>query len=224
VTTTAPPTPAPGPGPAPAPAPSGWWRRNRWALVALPLALLLVLAASADRVRTLWWEQGLHRPTVGAPGETVSFDQRVRDGLGGTSRIAVQVRLDGVHEPATLPRDLVVPDGARAVQVDLTLAADPDLVLAGCSLAVRDAAGTRYDYVSIAWGAYQPVSPCVPEDAPGPMPSLGDLDDEDQAADPGPPRPATWTVSPVVVLPADVEPTDVVLWWQLPQHVLLQVG
>jgi len=221
VTTTAPPTPAPGPAPDPV-AGRGWWRRNRWALVALPLALVLVLAASADRVRTLWWEQGLHRPTVGAPGETVTFSQRVRDGLGGTSPVEVRVRLDGIGEPAELPRDLVVPDGARAVQVDLTLWADPDVILAGCSLAVRDAAGTRYDYVPNAWGAFQAVSPCVPEDAPGPMPSLGVLDDPD--ADPGPTRPGTWTVSPVVVLPADVEPTEVALWWQLPQHVLLGAG
>ena len=96
----------------------------------------------------------------------------------------------------------------------------PDVVLRGCSLAVRDADGTRYDYVANGWGATQPASPCVPADAPGPAPSLGDLDDV-LTPDSTPRRPATWTVSPVVVLPADVQVSDVVLWWQLPQHVVL---
>ena len=87
---------------------------------------------------------------------------------------------------------------------------------------MRDAAGTRYDYVSNGWGALQPVVPCVPEDTPGPWPSLGDLDDV--LADPdAPPRPATWSVSPVVVVPEGVEVADVVLWWQKPQYVLLEV-
>jgi hypothetical protein len=30
-------------------------------------------------------------------------------------------------------------------------------------------------------------------------------------------------VSPVIVLPEDVEITDVVLWWQKPQYLLLEV-
>lgn len=221
-------TPAPPAPAAPAPAPTGWWRRNRWALVALPLALVLTLAASADRVRSLWWEQGLHRPTAGAPGETVTFHQTVRDGVGGTRPVDVEVRLDGVVDATTLPRDLVVPDGARAVQVDLTLWSDPGTILQGCSLAVRDADGTRYDYRALAWGAFQPVSPCVPQDTPGPAPSLGTFDDGPTDGGPTPdaaaPRPPTWSVSPVVVVPADVEVADVVLWWQLPQHVRLPVG
>lgn len=207
--------------PSPAAArPRSWWRRNRWALVALPLALALMAAASADRVRSLWWEQGLHDPTTAAPGAAVAFHQDVRDGLGGTRPLDVEVRLDAVVDATTPPRDLVVPAGARAVQVEMTLSADPDVVLRGCSLAVRDADGTRYDYVANGWGATQPASPCVPVDAPGPAPSLGDLDDV-LTPDSTPRRPATWTVSPVVVLPADVQVSDVVLWWQLPQHVVL---
>ena len=134
----------------------------------------------------------------------------------------MQVRLDHVGDATTLPDGLELPAGARAVQVDLTLSADPDVVLTGCSLAVRDAAGTRYDYVSSGWGALQPVVPCVPEDTPGPWPSLGDLDDVLTDPD-APPRPATWSVSPVVVVPEGVDVADVVLWWQKPQYALLEV-
>lgn len=198
----------------------GWWRRNRWALVALPVALALALVAAGDRVRTLWWEKDLRSPTTVEAGATADFHQRVYDGDDGTVPIDVQVRLDGVQDAATLPEDLELPPGTRAVQVDLTLSADPDVGLTGCELAVRDAAGTRYEYVSNGWGAMQPVVPCVPEDTPGPWPKLGDL--ELSAAD-TPPRPATWSVSPVVVVPEDVEVADVVLWWQTPQYLLLEV-
>ncbi|MBD7917570.1 hypothetical protein H9657_04655 [Cellulomonas sp. Sa3CUA2] len=210
--------------PAPVHAP-GWWRRNGWALAALPVALALTLVASGDRVRTLWWEQDLRRPTAAGPGATVEFHQDVRDGLGGTVPLDVEVGLDRVADAAPLPDGMELPTGTRAVRVDLTLSADPDVVLVGCSLAVRDADGTRYDYVASAWGAWQPVSPCVPQDATGPWPSLGDLDDEISPDGTGQaPRPTTWSVSPVVVVPQDVEVTDVVLWWQLPQHVRLDVG
>jgi hypothetical protein len=212
------PTVSPVPG-APA---AGWWHRNRGALLVLPVALALTLVAAGDRVRTLWWEQDLRRPTTVAAGDTADFHQRVYDGVGGTLPIDVQVHLDGVSDVSTLPARMELPDGTRAVQVDLTLSADPDRVLTGCQLAVRDSAGTRYDYVSNAWEANQAVVPCVPEDTPGPWPSLGDLDAKlsDQET---PPRPATWTVSPVIVLPEGIEITEVVLWWQKPQYLLLEV-
>ncbi|GIG40057.1 hypothetical protein [Cellulomonas phragmiteti] len=220
----APPAPTPAPPTPPGPPPVGWWHRNRWALVALPLALALVVVASGDRVRSLWWEQGLHRPTSAAPGATVTFHQDLRDGLGGTFPLDVEVRLDGVGDAADLPDGLELPPGSRAVQVDLTLGADPDVVLVGCRLAVRDTAGTRYDYVANAWGAWQATVPCVPEDATGPWPSLGDVDDALSAPDGGStPRPATWSVSRVVVVPDGVDVTDVVLWWQMPHHVRLEV-
>ena len=208
--------------PAPAEHGTGWWRRNRWALVALPVALVLTLVASGDRVRILWWEQDLRAPITVDAGATGELHQRVYDGVGGTMPIDVRVHLDGVGDATTLPRDMELPDGTRAVRVDLTLSADPDIVLAGCELAVRDAAGTRYEYEANAWGAFQAVVPCVPEDTPGPAPSLGDLDDVLSERE-SPPRPATWSVSPVIVLPDDVEVTEVVLWWQKPQYLLLEV-
>ncbi|UZN04499.1 hypothetical protein [Cellulomonas sp. S1-8] len=218
--------PAPPPSRSPeAPTGGGWWRRNRWALVTLPVALALALIASGDRVRTMWWEQDLRRPAAAAAGETVAYHQEVRDGLGGTYPIDVQVHLDGVEDAGDLPDRMVLPAGTRAVRVDLTLGADPDSVLVTCRLAVRDADGTRYDYVSSAWGATQSGTPCVPADATGPWPSLGEeLDEKTTTPDEtSGPRPPTWSVSPVVVVPEDVDVTDVVLWWQLPQYVRLDV-
>lgn len=214
----APPPPAP-----PSAQASGWWRRNRWALVGLPVALLLALIGAGDRVRTLWWDQDLRRPSTVEAGGTAEFHQRLVDGAGEPMPIEVQLRLDGVGAATTLPEDMELPAGTRAVQVDLTLSADPDIVLLTCNLALRDAAGTRYQYVSTSWGARQPVAPCVPADTPGPWPSLGDLDDVLSHSD-DPPRPRTWSVSPVVVVPDGIEITEVVLWWQLPQYVLLEAS
>ncbi|NUU17895.1 hypothetical protein HP550_11610 [Cellulomonas humilata] len=216
-TQTVDPTPA-------APTTSGtWWRRNRWALVALPVALALALVAAGDRVRTLWWEQDLRQPVTAGEGGTAELHQRVYDGSGGTLPVDVQVRLDGVADATVLPEDMELPTGTRAVRVDLTLSADPDVVLTGCSVAVRDASGTRYEYVASGWGALQSPMPCVPEDAPGPWPPLGDL--EDALTDPDAlPRPATWSVSPVVVVPDGVEIADVVVWWQKPRYVLLEAA
>jgi hypothetical protein len=51
------------------------------------------------------------------------------------------------------------------------------------------------------------------------MGDLGDGSDPDAR-----PRPAAWTVSPVIVVPAGVTPTEVDLWWQMPNYVSLAVS
>ena len=168
---------------APGPRAGGWWRRNRWALAVLPLALALADASGGDRVRTRWWEHDLRVPTTAAPGTTATFHQERYDGRGGTLELDVQVTLDGVGDARPLPAMLDLPPGTRAVQVDLTLSAAPDVALLDCRLAVRDAAGTRYDYDADGWGAEQPWSPCVPADAPGPWPSGEPDDDPDTDAE-----------------------------------------
>ena len=198
-----------------------WWRRNRWALLALLPALALALLASSDRVSALYWSADLHDARAGTQGAWLEHRDRVAE-LSGERPISLAVRLDGVSEAdagweSSLP--LVLPPGARAVRVDLTLRAAPDEPLRGCQLAVRDADGTRYDFAWDAAGALQPSSPCVPPDAPGPWPEReGDVDTGE------PPRPQEWSVAPVVVVPEDVEITEVLLWWAPPTYVELSVG
>ena len=199
-----------------------WWRRNRWPLIALLPALALALLASSDRVSAYYWSADLRDARPGAQGEWVEHRDRVVD-ISGERPIELAVRLDGVATTDTAwesSSDLVLPPGARAVRVDLTLRADPDEPLLVCSLAVRDAEGTRYDYDAFAAGGTQPVSPCVPPEAPGPWPET-DYTENDPLA---PRRPAEWTVAPVVVVPADVEITEVLLWWGPPTYLELSVG
>lgn len=200
-----------------------WWRRNRWALLGLPLALAAALLASSDRVSSYFWHAGLHAPDRAQAGVWLEHRDLVfsdASGEAGEVPIEVAVRLDGTA-PATdgweATEPLTLPDGARAIRVDLTLRADPDEPLRGCFLALRDVDGTRYDYTWDAAGGYQPSSPCVPSLAPGPWaafaPATEDVD----------PRPEEWSVSPVVVVPADAEIAEVLLWWQPPAYVSLAV-
>lgn len=205
---------------------SGWSRRNRWGLATLPLAVVAALVASSDRVQLYFWEEGLRRPQSAVQGSWVDFRDTYTDAEGEHVR-EVRVRLDGV-EPATTPWEstepVELPPGTRALTVRLSLTAGPDLPLSVCSLAVRDADGTRYDYLSGVAGMAQPVSPCVPPDAPGPFPAMGDLDLKGAAGDDEPRRPASWTVAPVIVVPDDAEISEVVLWWEMPDYVALTVS
>lgn len=197
-----------------------WWRRNRWALIALLPALALALLASSDRVSAYYWTADLHDARHGAQGEWLEH----RDGVpvpAGERPISLAVRLDGVSGTDAgweSSSDLTLPPGAHAVRVDLTLRADPDEPVRTCQLAVRDAEGTRYDYTWDAAGGTQPSSPCVPPDAPGPWPERTGATDTEEAA-----RPGEWSVAPVVVVPDGVEITEVLLWWAPPTYLELSV-
>ena len=201
-----------------------WTRRNRWGLLALPLALVAALAASSDRVKLYFWDEGLRQPQRAAQGAWLDFRNTYSDS-DGEHPLEVKVRLDAVRPASTLWQSespLQLPAGTQAVEVELSLEADPDLPLSICRLAVRDAEGTRYDYLSTI-GSAQPFSPCVPPDAPGPQRALGALDEGRDVSD-DPVRPESWTVKPVIMMPAGVEVTDVVLWWDQPDYVALSVA
>jgi hypothetical protein len=201
-----------------------WLRRNRWGLLGLPFALVAALVGSSDRVQLYFWDEGLHQPQSARQSEWLTFRDTYTDGEG-EHPLQVKVRLEGVTEATALWQssdDLELPPGARAVKVSLGFEADPKLPLNSCKLAVRDADGTRYEYLS-SFDSAQPLSPCVPPDTPGPNRSLGDIDKNRDTSD-EPVRPATWTVDPVIVLPADVTIEDVVLWWDLPDYASLAVA
>lgn len=203
---------------------STWWARNRWGVVGLPVALVAALLASSDRVATYWWEPGLQQPQTAEEDFWLDYRDTVED-AEGEHPLEVRIRLDSLS-PVTAgwgdAGELVLPDGARAVAVGLSFEADPSMLLSGCSLALRDEDGNRYDYLSGAGGVYQPYSPCVPPGSPGPLPSLGELGDGDSGSD-LPDRPREWSVAPVVVLPRGVEITEVLLWWQKPAYATLVV-
>ncbi|PZF80841.1 hypothetical protein [Jiangella anatolica] len=200
----------------------GWWRRNRWGLVALPVAAAAALAASSYRVEDYWWLEKPRDLADGSRGEWVEFSASQYDRTGDVP-FTVRVRLDEVRTasaPFGSEDPLELPDGVQAVAVDLTLAAAPDVPLAGCSLVLRDADGTEYEYQSSSPSISQATSPCVPPDARGPELDLFEGLDPDT----GPRRPDEWAVSPVVLLPEGVEVTQVLLSWGPPDGLLISAG
>jgi hypothetical protein len=203
----------------------GWLGRNRWGLVTLPLAAVAALVASSDRVALYFWDQEPRLARTAQQGQWVDFRDPYTDSDGEHLR-EVRVRLDAVA-PASQPWEstgsMDLPPGSKALSVQLSMAAAPEVPLSVCKLVLRDADGTRYEYLPAYAGMTQPVSPCVPPTAPGPFPALGELD-EGRSPSEEPARPATWQVAPVIVVPADATITEVNLWWELPDYVAMKVA
>lgn len=204
----------------------GWWRRNRWGLVALPVAVVAALAASSYRVEAQWWLEKPRDLVHAEQGEWVTFSSSQYD-RNGDLPFSVRVRLEGVRPaeelfgPISEDYELEPPAGVQAVAVDLELSAPPDVPLTTCDLVVRDTDGTEYDYqISSPSIENQATSPCVPPDARGPELDLIEGLDPDI----GPRRPDVWTVSPVVMLPEGVEVASVLLSWGPPDGLLITVS
>ncbi len=197
----------------------GWLARNRWGLGLLPLALVLALAASSDRVKTYFWDSDLHEPLVTAQGAWRPYSEpyTLDD---GEHTMSLKARLDAVGpltaQQAAGPYSYVLPSGTAAVQVELSVQADPNTPLTGCQMALRDADGNQYTYEATDVAGGQPTSSCVPADTPGPNASLGQLSEPDPDQKP---RPAQYTVKPIWVIPAGVRITEVDLWWTIPKYL-----
>lgn len=196
-----------------------WVRRNRWWLLALPLALAAVVAASAYNAKVFWFDSGLHHRIAGAePGEFVSVTDDYSDPYGDTSR-TLRVRLRDVGTITTYPtRDgrLAPPDGLDAVVVRLDFEADPDETLNFCNLAVLDDDGRRYE---VPDPVGQPT-PCLPSGRGGPVLPLTE-DVPRGYVEPGSERPPTWQSWPIVLMPEGARVDRVLIWWDYPDYVEL---
>lgn len=197
-----------------------WWRENRLWLAALPVALASVTAASSYNV-SFWWDNGLHHEMASAePGSMVRVTDDYDDGQGQTSRSfeVGLVRLQATDSyPYLFDDPGPPPDGVDALAVRLRWSAGPDQVLRGCTVALVDDQGRRYE----ADGSVYPAA-CVPENHGGP---------EDPGADgvrglvpEGEERPADWTTAPVVLVPHGRTITQVLVWWDRPDYVSLSVS
>lgn len=201
----------------------GWWRRNRWGLVALPVALAAALTASSYRVEDQWWLTGSRVAVRAEQGVWAEFSATLLDRTGDVP-ITLQARLDEVR-PAEVPfggydDELSVPPGAQALAVVLDFQAEPDVPLVSCRLSLVDAEGTEYAYQLASPTMIQASSPCVPPDERGPELDLIEGLDPDT----GPRRPDEWTVQPVVVVPEGVEIVEVRLTWAPPRYLAIRLS
>jgi hypothetical protein len=200
----------------------GWWRENRFWLPAAPLALAVVLAASSYNVRDHWYDEGLrHELASASPGERVEVSDDYDDALGQTRR-TYAVRLEGLQEPDTYPYDLEdgpPPAGARVVKVVLDWEADPDQVLQGCTVALADGDGRRYERVD----SFSQGNMCVRSGHEGPD-APASPDGVRGAVEDGAERAPTWTTKSSFLVPDGVKITQVLVWWERPDYVALSVS
>lgn len=198
---------------------TAWFRRHRWALLALPVVLALTAVLASGRLFQFWLPEQQYDAVRGT-GE-VHYTETYED-VGGSHQRAVDVRLLDVT-PVTKVRDelgevaLELPVDTVLWGVDLHITADPDQVLLDCTVALVDDDGRLHTSEAsrglMRWNGYAPLSTagwCVPADAPGPSYTLGiaSLDTYD-----GAPRPESYEVRSYVLTPADASPEAVRLWW-----------
>lgn len=199
-----------------------WWRRNRWGLVALPVVLVLALAAGSSRVHDYWWVRGFHQPAPVTSGVASLVDEYDDGRLSYPIEARYSIASFGPADEVTLRRGEPLPAGVRAWRLELAVEADPDMVLSGCQLAVVDAEGNRHTADDSGLDLETPSSPCVPSDTRGPQPMPGST-----AAPVLPtgeaPRPERYTTETVFVLPEEAVPATVRVWHLLPRYVELPV-
>ena len=216
-----------------------WLRRNRWGLLALPVTAALAIGANAQRLHDYWWIEDLrHAAATGGQGEWVTWTDSFTDALGsGTRTFKVKVtRTESTVDAGSSsdvdggsPSDADA-DSLSEVAADLELSPDltgfrvtmdfesaPDQVLFGCRLALLDDNGNRYVYRPIVNDLMQNMHPCIPEDNPGPQPSI--TAGEPRTAIFGGERPTHWTTQAVVVVPRTATITQVLLWWEQPDYL-----
>lgn len=205
---------------------ASWWRRERRALVLLPIAVIAVLVCTASRLDDYWWSRGFHEKASTDQGWT-QIDDTFDDGYL-TYPIRAQVRMDSVRAVDEVPGSYFgtkVAKGGQLWEVKLRWKASPAMALRGCRLAIFDSEGVQYDAGSSGWdaGSTGYKDKCVPDETPGPRPEVGSkaapkLPDDEE------PRPAAWTSTAYVLTKAGITPSSVRIWYALPRYAELEVS
>lgn len=203
----------------------GWWRRNRWALLALPFVLLLIVGLGSYRFVNFWWQNELTEPVRAEPGGTATLTADWQDasgehtrevtmGAGTTRAVASYVDDFGTENPVTQI------EGTQVWRIMVEVEADADQVLSGCQYRVVDQHGRTARGSTVGIGpSMLGMDPCVPADAPGPAYDLGE--EWGFEAPDTPPRPASYTRPFYVRLAEDAVPVELQVYWERPAFLAL---
>ena len=183
-------------------------RRNRKALLLLPVAVIAAVLASSSRIDDYWWSKGLHDAAEANSSGVVHFSDEYDDGYLSYP-IAADIALQTVEPVTTIeshlgkPEPVKVPEGAMVWRVGLRIKADPDVVLIGCQVAILDDKGTRYDAESRQFDSLgsRPIHQCVPDETPGPRAKIGSTA-APKVAEGESPRPRDYDTVTYVVTPS----------------------
>jgi hypothetical protein len=197
-----------------------WLRRNRGGLLALPITVALAVGANAQRLPEYWWNDDLRSPAAtGVPGDWLTWTDSFDDSAGTGTR-TFRVKVTGTQS-VTEPAGVALPPELAAWRVTLDFQAAPNQVLYGCSLALRDDQGNRYDYHAAVDHIVQDDWPCLPGERVGPRPSL--TPGRPREALFGEARPTHWTTRPIVLAPRSAHITEVLMWWEQPDYVVVRL-
>jgi hypothetical protein len=191
----------------------GWWGRNRWWLLALPVALVCALASASYRVNDLWYENGWHREVAAVgQGSFVTtrhpvYDFEAEPKEGGPRQVDLRMRLgrmapvpsmrDGLGYDLELPKDMV------SLGLRLDFQAVKGKPAPYCTVYVVDSRGNRYEVEELDSGS----NPCPP---PGGSP-------EDSSA------PRQWSRYLSAAVPRSAVVTDVWVGVSWPGYVRFQL-
>jgi len=200
-----------------------WWRRNRWGLAALPLALVLALGAGSSRLHDYWWTRGFHSAAPVESGRAHLVDEYDDGHLRYPIEAHYAVDSFAPADDVTLIGGDPLPGGLRAWRLSLAVSADPDVALEGCTVAIVDTRGNLHQTSDSRLPVDGPeFADCVPRATPGPQPDFGSTA-APRLREGDDPRPAEFTTDTVFVLPDEAEPASVRLWYFLPRYVELPV-
>ncbi|MCK0112596.1 hypothetical protein MWU75_10635 [Ornithinimicrobium sp. F0845] len=205
-----------------APVHRGWWRRNRWALLALPVVLVVVALSGAGRIATFWWPLEMTDGIETQVGEMTRFTDDYVDAGGEherTLRIAVRDVVPDA-DPVTSRGEPVLgegllPEGTRLWQLQIDVEADPETVLSGCRIALVDADGrlAERDTTLLVWDAGWDA--CQPVDTANPSAQLFVDEGEHERST----RPPAYSRTVQLLAAGDFEPIAVRVWWEPPTYL-----
>jgi hypothetical protein len=192
--------------------------RRWWA--ALPVAVVVVLVASASRLHLFWWPYELRDETSGRQLEPVSVVDRWTDADDRERERRFTVTLVDVRRATSVPgysgpEPVDPPPGVAVWQIVLEFDVDPDVPMALCRVSLFDTEGRESDADGGSVGdVYLPASACEPANRKGPGYD-GTLDEDSL------PRLQNYRVG-VYAVTADV-PASVRLSWEPPDYLQLEV-
>ncbi len=205
---------------------SSWNRRTVLTVAAIPVALALALGASSQRLVDRWWPTFPNERLSAAPDGSVRLSDTLDDAKGRHPRVVTMryVSLERVTEYQEAEGAKTVPAKVPADQalwrLTMHFAADPETILGGCVVQVRDARGREYTPgVGDTVEGVSDFPSCTPPGAAGPMASLS-ADELPQKFDPRPPE---YDRRYHLLLPADVQPDNVRVWFDTPRYAEFDV-
>ena len=196
--------------------------RLRW-LVLLPVAVLLVLAATASRAQIFWWPGELHDETSGRQGEPVRMADRWEDDSGDEQERRFTVTLVDVRPARWVdgfsgPEPVDPPSGVAVWEIVLEFDVDPAVPLQSCRVSLLDTEGREASATGGSVGdVLLPSTSCEPENRRGP--GYDGSRDEEYL-----PRLPTYRVAAFVVTADDAVPGKVRLWWEPTDYVEIDVN